>query len=83
MADLEKLRGDWERAEAKAIQIQNDKDEAIDKIRAKYGDKQRDAVNDAAAKQKTFLDAEAAQALVGRDDAEIIAEALGLTLPNE
>jgi hypothetical protein len=44
MTDIDKLRGDYEAAEAKAQQIM-------------------------------------AEALVGRDDAEIVAQNLGLTLP--
>jgi predicted DNA-binding protein (UPF0278 family) len=82
MSDTTKnLKKAWQDAESAAIALQNEKDEAIDKVRAKYGEKQRKAVDDAAAKQKLYLDAEAAAALVGRDDAELVASNLGLTLP--
>jgi hypothetical protein len=86
MADLKKLREEWETAEAKAIQIQGEKDKAIDDVRAKYGEQQRNAGDDAAAKQKLFLDADAAQALADRDDLDddgkrALADSLGLTLP--
>ena len=86
MADLKKLRDDWEKAEQKAVDLQNEKDKAIDAVRAKYAQKQRDAVDDASSKQKQFLDAEAAQALADRDDLDdegkrALADSLGLTLP--
>jgi hypothetical protein len=68
MTSTDKLREDWQKAEAEAIEIQAEKDKAIDEIRAKYGDRQRKAVDEAAAKQKVYLDAEAAAALVGRPD---------------
>jgi predicted DNA-binding protein (UPF0278 family) len=83
MADTKKLRAEWEKAEADAVALQNKKDAAIDKVRAEYGEKLREAVNDAAAKQKMYLDAEAAAALLGRDDAETVAANLGLTLPDQ
>jgi predicted DNA-binding protein (UPF0278 family) len=83
MADTKKLRAEWEKAEADAVALQNKKDAAIDKVRAEYGEKLREAVNDAAAKQKLYLDAEAAAALLGRDDAETVAANLGLTLPDQ
>jgi DNA-nicking Smr family endonuclease len=82
MADLEKLRSDWEKAEEKAQKLMADKDEALAKVRDRYTDKLQDANDDAAAKQKLYLDAEAAQALVGRPDAETVASNLGLTLPD-
>jgi hypothetical protein len=81
MTSTDKLREDWQKAEAEAIRIQAEKDKAIDEIRAKYGDRQRKAVDEAAAKQKVYLDAEAAAALVGRPDGPAVAAALGLTLP--
>jgi hypothetical protein len=80
MSDTKKLRGEWEQAEQKAQQLQAEKDDAIDKLRAKYTQKLRDAVDEAAAAQKRFLDAEAADALRDRPDGKAVADALGLTL---
>jgi hypothetical protein len=81
MADIEKLRADYERAEAKAHSLQAEKDEAAQKLIDKYRDRQRDANQKAAEAQKALCDAEAAAALVGRPDAETVAANLGLTLP--
>jgi hypothetical protein len=81
MADIEKLRADYERAEAKAHSLQAQKDEAAQKLIDKYRDRQRDANQKAAEAQKALCDAEAAAALVGRPDAETVAANLGLTLP--
>lgn len=80
MADTQKLREEWEQAEAHAIALQNEKDAAIDAVRAKYTDQCRDATNDAAAKQKLYLDADAGDALRDRPDGESVARALGLSL---
>jgi malate synthase len=74
------LKQKWQELEADAIRLQNEKDAAIDKIRAEYGDKQRDAVDKAAAAQKAYLDADAADALRDRPDGAAVAETLGLTL---
>jgi hypothetical protein len=81
MADIEKLRADYERRGQRALAA-GDKDEAdaegpIDR----YFDRQRDANQKAAEAQKALCDAEAAAALVGRPDAETVAANLGLTLP--
>ena len=81
MADLEKLRSDLEKAEEKAAKIMADRDEALLKVRERFDDRLRAANDDAAEAQKAVCDAEAAEALVGRDDAEIVANNLGLTLP--
>lgn len=81
MADIEKLRADYEKAEEQAYKLQADKDEAMQKVRDRFFDRQRDANQRAADAQKALCDAEAAAALVGRDDAEIVASNLGLTLP--
>ena len=75
--DLEKA---WRDAEAEAVRLQNEKDDALDKVRAKYAKRQRAAVDKAAKAQKVFLDAEAADALRDRPDGEAVAEALGLEL---
>lgn len=83
MADIEKLRSDFENAEEKAAKIQADRDEALLKVRERFDDRLRKANDAAAAAQKELADAEAAAALVGRDDAEIVASNLGLTLPDQ
>jgi hypothetical protein len=83
MADLKKLEQDWKDKEAAAIKIQADKDEAVQKARDKYAERLRKAVDEASKAQQEFADASAAEALVGRDDAEIVANNLGLTLPSE
>jgi hypothetical protein len=75
---LDKLRADWEKAEARAHKLTAQKDEIRDKLRA--------ATEDAARAQKTLNDAEAAQALADREDLTDDAKAatadrLGLTLP--
>lgn len=81
MADIEKLRAEYEKAEAAAHKLQAEKDEAMQKARDRFFDRQRDANEKAARAQKALCDAEAAAALVGRDDAETVAANLGLTLP--
>jgi hypothetical protein len=83
MADLKKLEQDWKDKEAAAIKIQADKDEAVQKARDKYAERLRKAVDEASKAQQEFADASAAEARVGRDDAEIVANNLGLTLPSE
>jgi hypothetical protein len=75
---LDKLRADFEKAEAKAYRLTAQKDEVRDKLRA--------ATEDAARAQKALNDAEAAQALADRDDLTddekaATADRLGLTLP--
>lgn len=81
MSDTTKdLKDKWQAAEAAAVKLQNEKDDAIDKVRAKYADRQRKAVDKAAEAQKVYLDAEAADALRDRPDGEAVAEALGLKL---
>jgi hypothetical protein len=86
MADIEKLRSDYGAAEAKALKLQADKDEAMQKVLDRFRDRQREANDDTAAAQKALADAEAAQALADRDDLgdldkAALASALGLTLP--
>jgi formate hydrogenlyase subunit 6/NADH:ubiquinone oxidoreductase subunit I len=82
MADIEKLRAEYEHAEEKAQSLMADKDDALQKVIDKYRDKMRDANQRLADAQKALCDAEAAAALVGRDDAETVAANLGLTLPD-
>jgi hypothetical protein len=81
MTSIDKLRGDYESAEAKAQKLMAEKDEAMGKVRDKYAEKLAVANDEAAAAQKALCDAEAAAALVGRDDAAVVANNLGLTLP--
>ena len=81
MSYTDDLRDKYEQAEAKAHKLQADRDEALAKVREKHDQPLRDAIDEAAAAQKAYLDAEAAQALVGRPDAEKVAADLGLTLP--
>jgi ElaB/YqjD/DUF883 family membrane-anchored ribosome-binding protein len=81
MTDIEHLRDKYEKAEQKAQELQADKDDALQKVRDRFNDRLRKANDDLAEAQKALADAEAAQALVGRPDAELIAANLGLTLP--
>jgi hypothetical protein len=60
MADIDKLRAEYERAEAHAHALQAEKDQAAQKLRDKYRDRQRDANQKAAEAQKALCDAEAA-----------------------
>jgi hypothetical protein len=78
MADIDKLRAEYEHAEEKAQRLQADKDDALQKVMDKYRDKMRDANQRLADAQKALADAEAAAALIGRDDAEEKATTLGL-----
>ena len=80
MSDLKQLRKAYEDAEAKRAKLQADKDEAVEKARARYAGKLRAAVDEAAAVQKALIDAEAAEALKDRPDGEKVAQALGLSL---
>lgn len=80
MSDVETLRKEWQDAEAKAIKLQNDRDEALDKVRTRFNEKLTAAVDEAAAAQKAFLDAQVVDSLRGRDDGEVVARTLGLSL---
>ena len=88
MSDTKALKSAWQDAESAAIALQNEKDAAIDKVRAKYGKPLRAAVDKAAKAQKTYLDAEAADGLRkqveagerSREDAEAVAAKHGLKL---
>jgi hypothetical protein len=79
MSNLEDLEQDWKDKESAAQKIMADKDEAMRKIYDKYAKRLKDATAEAAEAQKRYLDADAATALVGRDDGEIVANNLGLT----
>ena len=76
----EDLQAKFEQAEAKAQKLQSDKDEALQNVRDRFSDKQRQATDKAAEAQKAWADAVAADALRDRPDGAKIAEALGLTL---
>ena len=79
----DKLRQEHETAEALMFQLQAERDAAVKKARDEYRERIEQAIDAAAAAQKALCDAEAAQALVGRDDAETVAANLGLTLPED
>lgn len=82
MSDLKKLQADYEKAEEHAQKIMADKDEAIQKVRDRYGERLQKANQKAADAQKEWADAEAANALLDRPDGEALAERLGLELPS-
>jgi hypothetical protein len=71
--DLDKLRKEYEDAEAKAQKLQADRDEAIAKVRDRYDGKLRAATDAAAAAQKEWRDAEAFVPLLDRPDGESVA----------
>lgn len=75
--DLQKA---FEDAEAKAHEIQADRDEALRKVRDRFDDKLRKAVDKAAEAQKAWLDAQVAESLKDRPDGEAIAASLGVDL---
>lgn len=77
------LKAKWEKAEADAQKLMADKDDAVAKVFARYADRLQKANQRAADAQKEWNDAVAAQGLVGRDDAEDVADRLGLTLPSD
>ena len=92
-ASLEKA---WRDAEAKAIKLQREKDEALGKVRERFTDRLRGAVDEAAAAQKVWLDAQVAESLrvrleaekaaapdADRYEAESVARSLGVSLDEE
>lgn len=76
MSALKDLEKAWKDAEAEAIRLQNEKDAAVDKIRAKYTKRQRAAVDKAAKAQKAFLDRQVAEHLADRPDGADLARQL-------
>ena len=84
--DLDKLREEYEAADAAAVKLSAEHHEktqkAVRDLKDRYHDRIWEANRKAAAAQKAYLDAEAAAALVGRDDARETADRLGLTLPD-
>jgi nitric oxide reductase large subunit len=81
MPTLEELQAANLAAENEAVRLQNEKDAAIQQIIDQYEPQLRQAVANAAQAQKAMCDAEAANALVGREDAQAVATSLGLELP--
>jgi nitric oxide reductase large subunit len=81
MPTLEELQAANLAAETEAVRLQNEKDAAIQQIVDQYEPQLRQAVANAAAAQKAMCDAEAANALIGREDAQAVAASLGLELP--
>lgn len=77
---IDKLRNDYEKAEAKAQKIMADKDDALQKVLDQYGDRLRKANDDAAAAQKELLNAEAVESLKDRPDGDQVAASLGLSI---
>lgn len=80
MSNAQTLKQRYEEAEAKALKLQAEKDDAIAKVRSRYADKLSAAADTAAAAQKEWLDAEAVELLRDRPDGDQVAEALGLSL---
>lgn len=80
---VDELREAWLAAEQRAQAIMAEKDAALQAVRDEYGARLRQANSDASAAQKAMLNAEASAALVGRDDAHLIARNLGLELPEQ
>jgi hypothetical protein len=72
------LQAAYEAALTKAQAIMAEKDDAIAKVYARYGDKLRQANQDAADAHKLWRDADAAQALADREDGYAVAKSLGL-----
>jgi hypothetical protein len=80
-ATAKDLKTAWEKAEADAVALQQKKDADLDALREKYGDRLRAAVDKAAEAQKAYLNREALEELLSRDDqvaAKSTAVALGL-----
>jgi hypothetical protein len=74
--NLDKLRKASDDAHTKVHALQAEKDEAMQKVRTKYTDRLRTAIDKAAAAQKELCDAEAAGALADRPDGPAVAKAL-------
>lgn len=81
MTDTNRLEQTYRDAEAKAQKLMAEKDEAVQKTRDRYASRLQEANDEAAAAQKEWLDAVAAEALLDRPDGEAVARSLGLTLP--
>lgn len=80
MSNVDSLEKAWRDAEARAVKLQGEKDEALAKVRERFGEKLRGAVDEAASAQKAFLDAQVAESLRDRPDGDEVARALGVSL---
>lgn len=81
MSTSQELLKLYEAAEADAHRIQAEKDAAIKKVRTKYSDKLRKAVDKAAEIQTEYRNRAAVEELLSREDhvgAKRVAEGLGL-----
>lgn len=81
---LDDIRAASEKAEQDAQTLMAQKDDALRKVKDRYSDRLRKAVDKAAAAQRRLRDAEATQALAARDDLDddakhALADELGLT----
>lgn len=68
MTSIDKLQGDFEKAEAKLFKLGNEYDDAKAKLRERFQDRLAKASEEARDAQKALADAQAAQALADRDD---------------
>jgi hypothetical protein len=80
VSNLGQLEKAWRDAEARAVKLQGEKDEALAKVSDRFSGKLADAVDAAAAAQKEFLDAQVIEELKDRPDGEAVARTLGLSL---
>jgi TPP-dependent pyruvate/acetoin dehydrogenase alpha subunit len=74
--DLDKLRDAYEKAERHAFDLQVKKDEEVAKVRDRYTDKLRKAVDKAAEAQKALANGEVAASLLDRPDGRSVAESM-------
>jgi hypothetical protein len=81
MTDTNTLKTQYEQAETDAQKLMAEKDDALEKVRTRYGKRLQDANQKAAQAQKAWSDAVAAEALLDRPNGEALAQTLGLTLP--
>lgn len=70
MSQLDELQQRYEAAEAKAHKLQADRDEALAKVRDRFNDRLRAAVDDAAQAQQELLDAQVLDSLADRPETE-------------
>lgn len=76
----DELQKAYDEAMQNAYDVQAQKDQALEDVKAEYGEKLR-AANVAAAEARQALgDAQAVDGLEGREDAAEVADKLGLTL---
>lgn len=77
----EELKAQYQQQEDQLVALQAEKDEKLQAVWNDYREDVQHMRDETAALQKQWLDAEAAEALAGRADAESVADSLGLTLP--